>query len=93
MCEDNGLGISVRTPPGWIEAAYGHRPHLRYEQVDGTDPAAVFAVDGRAGRPGSAAEQRPAFLHLGTVRFGGHAGTDVEAGYRLARGDPRRLRA
>ena len=34
VCEDNGLGISVRTPPDWIRAAYGARPHLRYEAVD-----------------------------------------------------------
>src|ERR1700729_444204 len=26
VCEDNGLGISVRTPPGWIEAAQSGRP-------------------------------------------------------------------
>ena len=24
VCEDNGIGISVRTPGGWIEAAYAH---------------------------------------------------------------------
>jgi 2-oxoisovalerate dehydrogenase E1 component len=28
--------------------------------------------------------RRPAFLHLRTVRYGGHAGTDVEAAYRTA---------
>lgn len=83
VCEDNGLGISVRTPPGWIDAAYGHRPHLRYEAVDGTDPAAVFDVVSELAT-WIRVEQRPAFLHLGCVRFGGHAGTDVEAGYRPA---------
>ena len=81
VCEDNGIGISVRTPQGWIEAAYGHRPHLRYEQVDGTDPAEVLAVTAGLAE-WIRAEQRPAFLHLATVRFGGHAGTDVEAAYR-----------
>ena len=30
VCEDNGLGISVPTPTGWIEAAYGSRPGLTY---------------------------------------------------------------
>ncbi len=29
---------------------------------------------------------RPAVLHLRTVRYGGHAGTDVEAAYRSAAG-------
>ena len=57
VCEDNGLGISVRTPPGWIAAAYGHRPHLRYVAVDGTDPAAVFDAVRGAGRPGSASSR------------------------------------
>ncbi len=83
VCEDNGLGISVRTPTGWIEAAYGSRPHLRYATVDGTDPDAVLAIAGELGL-WVRTERRPAFLHLRTVRFGGHAGTDVEAAYRSA---------
>jgi 2-oxoisovalerate dehydrogenase E1 component len=83
VCEDNGLGISVRTPAGWIEAAYGSRPHLRYATVDGHDPVAVLAVAGElAGWV--RAHRRPAFLHLRTVRYGGHAGTDAEAAYRTA---------
>lgn len=81
VCEDNGLGISVRTPKGWIEAAYAQRPHLRYRQVDGTDPEAVLAVTQELG-DWVRTRRQPAFLHLGTVRFGGHAGTDVEAAYR-----------
>src|SRR6185503_9531818 len=35
VCEDNGIGISVRTPDGWIAAAYGARPGLRYVAADG----------------------------------------------------------
>ena len=31
VCEDNGIGISVPTPAGWIAAAYGDRPALRYQ--------------------------------------------------------------
>jgi 2-oxoisovalerate dehydrogenase E1 component len=81
VCEDNGLGISVRTPTGWIESAYGSRPHLRYESVDGTDPEAVLALTAELGE-WVRTQRRPAFLHLRTVRFGGHAGTDAEAAYR-----------
>ena len=81
VCEDNGLGISVRTPAGWVESAYGSRPHLRYEAVDGTDPEAVLAVTAELG-DWVRTRRRPAFLHLRTVRFGGHAGTDAEAAYR-----------
>ena len=83
VCEDNGLGISVRTPHGWVEAAYADRPHLRYETVDGTDPEAVLAVAGELGE-WVRTRRQPAFLHLRTVRFGGHAGTDVESAYRTA---------
>ncbi len=81
VCEDNGLGISVRTPTGWIEAAYGNRPHLRYASADGADPEAVLATTRELGEWVRTRKQ-PAFLHLRTVRFGGHAGTDVEAAYR-----------
>lgn len=83
VCEDNGLGISVRTPDGWVQSAYGQRPHLRYESVDGTDPLAVLEVTRELG-DWVRTKRRPAFLHLRTVRYGGHAGTDVEAAYRSA---------
>ncbi len=88
LCEDNGLGISVRTPAGWVEAAYGNRPHLRYEVADGTDPVGVLAAAAELGE-WVRTRRRPAFLHLRTVRFGGHAGTDVESVYRA----PAELRA
>lgn len=88
VCEDNGLGISVRTPTDWIETAYGKRVHLRYQSVDGTDPEAVLAVT-RELSEWVRTQRKPAFLHLRTVRFGGHAGTDVEAAYRT----PAELRA
>ena len=83
VCEDNGLGISVRTPAGWIESVYSDRPHLRYAVVDGTEPEAVLATARELG-DWVRTQRRPAFLHLRTVRFGGHAGTDVESAYRTA---------
>jgi len=83
VCEDNGWGISVPTPAGWVEASLAHRPDLRYERVDGTDPIAVHDVaEDLADWVRS--RRRPALLHLHTVRYGGHAGTDVESGYRSA---------
>jgi 2-oxoisovalerate dehydrogenase E1 component len=84
LCEDNGLGISVRTPPGWVAAALSGRPGLRYAKADGADPAAVYDT---AAELAAHVRQRssPAVLHLETVRLGGHAGSDVEAGYRTAR--------
>ena len=81
VCEDNGLGISVPTPGGWIEHAYGSRPGLTYFTADGYDIAAVY--DTALTAAGYVrAEQRPAFLHLRTRRFGGHAGSDAEISYR-----------
>ncbi len=81
VCEDNGIGISVRSPLGWIAAAYGSRPGLRYAAADGEDPAAVFAVAGELA-DWIRTERRPGFLHLKTVRFLGHAGSDLESAYR-----------
>ncbi|MFD0691079.1 thiamine pyrophosphate-dependent enzyme [Actinomadura fibrosa] len=83
VCEDNGLGISVRTPPGWIEAAYGSRPGLAYFAADGCDLAGAYAASVRAA-DWVRAHRRPAFLHLRTVRLMGHAGSDVESAYRGA---------
>ncbi len=81
VCEDNGIGISVPTPEGWVAASLAHRPGLAYFAGDGCDMA------GAARAAVAAAEhvrrtRRPAVLHLRVVRLGGHAGSDVEAAYR-----------
>lgn len=81
VCEDNGIGISVPTPPDWIATAYGQRRGLRYFDADGCDllDAVTTATDAvhwvRSHRA-------PAFLRLRTVRLLGHAGSDVETAYR-----------
>ncbi|SEE83236.1 thiamine pyrophosphate-dependent enzyme [Jiangella alba] len=81
VCEDNGIGISVPTPAGWIETSYGSRPGLTYVQADGADTRTALTAARRAA--GYVREQRrPAFLHLRTVRYLGHAGSDAEIGYR-----------
>ncbi len=38
VCEDNGIGISVPTPPGWIAHIYGNRRDLRYFHADRQRP-------------------------------------------------------
>lgn len=83
VCEDNGLGISVRTPAGWIETTFSSRPNLRYVAVDGDDPIGVAEAATELAE-WVRRRRKPAFLHLRTVRYGGHAGTDVEAAYRPA---------
>jgi 2-oxoisovalerate dehydrogenase E1 component len=81
VCEDNGLGISVPTPEGWVEQSLHGRPELAVERVDGDDPAAVLAVAGELA--GWVREHRhPAVLHLRTVRYLSHAGADLETAYR-----------
>nr|WP_086007747.1 thiamine pyrophosphate-dependent enzyme [Nocardia carnea] len=81
VCEDNGIGISVPTPPEWIEQAYGHRPDLRYFSADGCDLLDAVTVASTA-VDWVRAQRRPAFLRLRTVRLFGHAGSDVESAYR-----------
>ncbi|MDX6337796.1 MAG: 2-oxoisovalerate dehydrogenase component [Streptosporangiaceae bacterium] len=81
VIEDNGIGISVRTPPGWVRAATGSVPGFGYFHADGSDLAAVY--DAALAASAWVRERRsPAFLHLAVVRFGGHAGSDVESSYR-----------
>jgi 2-oxoisovalerate dehydrogenase E1 component len=81
VCEDNGIGISVPTPQGWIAAAYGARPGLAYFAADGADTAECYDAALAAAKH-VRTKRRPAFLHLRVVRFMGHAGTDAEISYR-----------
>jgi 2-oxoisovalerate dehydrogenase E1 component len=88
VCEDNRLGISVRSPAGWVESALRARPALRYAAAPGDDPELAFEtaqdlVDWIR------EQRRPGVLHLGTVRFLSHAGADVETAYRT----PQEIRA
>jgi 2-oxoisovalerate dehydrogenase E1 component len=80
-CEDNGLGISVRTPSGWVKAIRSPCRQMRYFSADGTDLLGLYdTAVGAAEYVRSS--RRPAFLHLSCVRFLAHAGTDAEIGYR-----------
>ncbi|HEY0989955.1 MAG TPA: thiamine pyrophosphate-dependent enzyme, partial [Kofleriaceae bacterium] len=81
VCEDNGIGISVRTPTGWIASNFGNRTGIHYVWADGLDlPHAYDAACAAAQYVRTA--RRPAFLHLRVVRLLGHAGSDVEQTYR-----------
>ena len=81
VCEDNGIGISVKTPEGWVAANMRDRAGLDYFYADGLDLAAGY------GQVQAAVEhcrrtRRPTFLHLRTTRVMGHAGTDFEIEWR-----------
>jgi 2-oxoisovalerate dehydrogenase E1 component len=79
-CEDNGLGISVETPPGWIEANFSRRPGLHYVKADGLDLAHGYGAVAEAVNY-CRSHRLPVFLHLRTVRLLGHAGTDIDLEY------------
>ncbi|MDP4508225.1 thiamine pyrophosphate-dependent enzyme [Nonomuraea turcica] len=83
VCEDNGIGISVRTPKGWVEAA-ARRPGIEYFAADGCDLADAYDIAVRAVEH-VRTHRSPAFLHLSMVRLMGHAGSDVEVAYRTQR--------
>ncbi|TVR51181.1 MAG: MFS transporter [Gemmatimonadales bacterium] len=80
LCEDNQIGISVPTPRRWIEETFGEQSRLRYFLADG-ELDEVWDTVGQAIDVCRSARQ-PVFLHLRTVRLWGHAGSDVELGYR-----------
>ncbi len=81
VCEDNGIGISVKTPKDWIAASFRNRPDLDYFFADGLDLAAGYGDVLRAVEH-CRSTRRPTFLHLRTNRIMGHAGTDFEIEWR-----------
>ncbi|HTC25597.1 thiamine pyrophosphate-dependent enzyme [Dyella sp.] len=81
VCEDNGIGISVKTPSGWVANNFQHRPDLDYFFADGLDLAEGYAQVQRA-VDHCRNTRRPTFLHLKTTRVMGHAGTDFEIEWR-----------
>lgn len=80
VCEDNGIGISTRTPSGWIAASFSARPGLGYFACDGRDMYQTYAV-AREAAEFVRRKRKPAFLHIRTVRLYGHAGADVQTAY------------
>ena len=80
VCEDNGIGISTRTPSGWIAANFSPRPDLGYFACDGLDIYQTYAV-AREAADYVRRRRKPAFLHIRTVRLYGHAGADVQTAY------------
>jgi 2-oxoisovalerate dehydrogenase E1 component len=81
VCEDNGIGISVRSPKDWVRSTLDGRPGLRYSAADGCDLPAAFDA-ARDASDWVRANRRPAVLHLDMIRLMGHAGADAEVGYR-----------
>ncbi len=80
VCEDNGIGISVKTPADYVERMMRHRPGIKYFACDSQDFPGVWSTAQRA-IEFVRQQRRPAFLHVRTVRLMGHAGSDVEANH------------
>lgn len=81
VCEDNRIGISVRTAPGWIARRFAANPSIRYFHADGCDLVEAL-VAAREAADFVRSSRKPAFLHLDVVRLFGHAGSDVALAYR-----------
>jgi 2-oxoisovalerate dehydrogenase E1 component len=81
VCEDNGLGISVETPPEWIEISMRQRPGFTYVQANGLDLIEAHEQT-RLAVDLCRRLRRPVFLHFKVARLMGHAGSDVERNYR-----------
>ena len=80
VCEDNGIGISTKTPGGWIEASISGRPGLHYLTCNGLDIADTLAA-AREAEAIARRRKRPVFLHMTCVRLYGHAGSDMQTAY------------
>jgi len=80
VCEDNGIGISTRTPSGWIKASYVNRPGLKYFCADGLNIYEAYKVAQEAAHY-VRTQRKPALLHISVVRLYGHAGSDLQQAY------------
>jgi 2-oxoisovalerate dehydrogenase E1 component len=80
VCEDNGLGVSVPTPAGWVESSVKRWPGWQYVSCDGLDLLDTLRAARQAERIARSA-RKPVFLHMHCVRLMGHAGADAQEGY------------
>ena len=80
ICEDNGIGISTKSPNGWVAASLQNRAGLRYFETDGLDIWRTYAT-AQAAAHFVRTQRKPAVLHFRCVRLYGHAGADVATSY------------
>ncbi len=80
ICEDNGIAISVPTPPLWIKETFEQQKGLHYIACDGCNIADVYSAALKAEKC-ARKKNEPVFLHMKTVRLLGHAGSDIEYHY------------
>ena len=80
VCEDNGIGISTKTPTNWVEQSVQSRPALKYFQCTSLD---IFEAYHTASRAAEFVRRyrKPTVLHSKCVRLYGHAGSDAPSTY------------
>ena len=81
ICEDNEVGISVSTNKNWIENSFSNRPGIYYIKTNGLDLIDLLSQTRKAEKA-CRMNRKPIFLHMKTVRLLGHAGSDIELGYK-----------
>ena len=81
ICEDNGTGISVPTDGEWLEQNFSNRYGMEYIKTDGLNLIDLI-LRTREAEKACRLNRTPIFLHMKTIRLMGHAGSDVEVGYR-----------
>ena len=81
ICEDNGIGLSVMTPEGWVAENFSRRAGLDYIYCDGLNLLDTHRATLRAIAI-ARIHRKPVFLHVRMVRLMGHAGSDTETSYR-----------
>ena len=80
VCEDNGIGISVPTPPDWVKQSMSNRPGIKYFSCNGLDIIDTYRVANEV-QTYTRRTRKPAFLHMKCVRLFGHAGPDAQHMY------------
>jgi len=81
LCQDNGIGISTKSPSGWVSAVLKSRPGLTYMACNGLDVVDTYRI-ARAAAEQAREQRKPVVLHMSCVRLYGHAGPDMESTYR-----------
>jgi len=80
ICEDNGIGISVKSPPDWVNNSRSHSQSIKYFECDGLNLLDSYSTVQDAFNYARTL-RRPVFLRFKTVRLMGHAGSDIETVY------------
>lgn len=81
ICEDNGIGISVRSPQDWVKSSRKRHAAIKYFECDGLDIIDTYNIMTEA-FDYARSLKKPVFVRCKTVRLMGHAGSDIETVYR-----------